>query len=78
MSENMNSNVNNVVVNNVIGVPQRGRNVPWIIRAVYFLLIGFWLTFIWVMIAYLCLLTIIGIPVAQRMFEVAPTVATLK
>lgn len=70
-----NTNVNNVniVMGGQNGVQQR----PWLLRAIYFLTIGFWLTAIWLNLAYLIALTIIGLPVAQTMFAKTNAVLTL-
>jgi len=48
------------------------------IRAVYFLLIGWWLSAIWMVLAYALCMTIIGLPLGFWMFDVVPTLVTLK
>lgn len=48
-----------------------------LIRAVYFLLVGWWLSGIWTAIAYAFALTIVGLPVAIVMFNYLPTVVSL-
>ncbi len=47
------------------------------IRAGYFLLIGFWLVALWLALAYVLALTVIGLPLAFMMFNRAGAVATL-
>jgi uncharacterized membrane protein YccF (DUF307 family) len=51
---------------------------PFWLRAVWFVLIGWWLTLFTLIIAYLCLLTIIGLPAAFWLFDRVPLVLTLK
>jgi len=47
-------------------------------RAVWFLLIGWWLTGIWLSIAWLLNVTIIGIPLGIKMINRVPYVLSLK
>ncbi len=49
-----------------------------IARAIWFLLIGWWLGAIWTVLAYLFCLTIIGLPIGTMMFNMLPKVLTLK
>jgi uncharacterized membrane protein YccF (DUF307 family) len=51
---------------------------PLWLRALWFVLVGWWLTLITLTIAYLCLLTIIGLPAAFWLFDRVPLVLTLK
>jgi uncharacterized membrane protein YccF (DUF307 family) len=51
---------------------------PFWLRAVWFLLVGWWLTAFVIVVAYLCLLTIIGFPVAFWLFDRVPLTLTLK
>lgn len=57
-----------------IGTSQR----PFIIRAIYFLLIGWWASFIWAGLGWLLCLTIIGLPFGILMLNGLPAVTTLK
>lgn len=50
----------------------------WIVRASYFLIIGWWFTGIWLTLAYWIALTVIGLPVAHWMLDRASLVLTLK
>lgn len=50
----------------------------FLLRAVWFLLIGFWFTALWLSLAYLLCLTIIGLPAGFWMFDQTPTVLTLR
>lgn len=55
------------------GVPQ----YPFLVRAVYFLLIGWWLSGLWMIAAYVALLSIIGLPLAFWMYGRVGAVTTL-
>ncbi len=55
------------------GVPQR----PWLIRLIYFLLIGWWFSLIWSLLAWLLCVSIIGLPFGVWMFNRLPEVTTL-
>ena len=59
-------------------VTDRGRpQVAWPIRGVWFLLVGWWLSGLWMGLAWLIQLTIIGIPIALLMFNRTPFIASL-
>jgi uncharacterized membrane protein YccF (DUF307 family) len=47
------------------------------VRAVYFILVGWWLSFLWANVAAFFALTIIGLPVAFWMFNRLPFVTSL-
>jgi len=47
------------------------------VRAVYFVLVGWWLSFLWANVAAFFALTIIGLPVAFWMFNRLPFVTSL-
>ena len=51
--------------------------VAWPIRGLWFVLVGWWASAIWMAVAWLIQLTIIGIPVALSMFNRTPFVASL-
>jgi uncharacterized membrane protein YccF (DUF307 family) len=51
---------------------------PLWLRAVWFVLVGWWLALFTIVIAYLCLLTIVGLPAAFWLFDRMPLVLTLK
>ena len=51
--------------------------VAWPIRAIWFVLVGWWVSGVWMVIAWFVQLTIIGIPIALMMFNRTPFVASL-
>ena len=50
---------------------------PFILRAIYFILIGWWLSGLWMAAAYVFLITIVGMPVAFWMYGRIGAVTTL-
>lgn len=60
-------------------VEERGmRQVNWFLRSLYFILFGWWFSLIWMILAYVLCLTIIGLPLGLGMFRLAPAITTLK
>jgi uncharacterized membrane protein YccF (DUF307 family) len=55
------------------GVPQN----PFILRALYFVLIGWWFSLIWSLLGWLLCVTIIGLPLGVLMLNRLPEVTTL-
>jgi uncharacterized membrane protein YccF (DUF307 family) len=53
--------------------------LPWLLRALYFLLFGWWLSLIWMGIAwFLTTVTLgLGLPIAFWMFDCTPAITTL-
>ena len=60
----------------VVRVTDR-EQVSFLIRAIWFLLVGWWLSGIWAGLAYVAAVTIIGLPLAFWMFDRLPAVTTL-
>ena len=59
-------------------IRERGRpQTAWPIRGLWFVLIGWWASAIWMGLAWLIQLTIIGLPLALLMFNRTPFVASL-
>lgn len=48
-----------------------------LIRAIYFILVGWWLSLLWANVAALLAITIIGLPIAFWMFNRLPYVTSL-
>jgi len=55
------------------GSSQRGL----LVRAVYFVLVGWWLSLLWANLAALVAITVVGLPVAIWMFDWLPYVTSL-
>jgi uncharacterized membrane protein YccF (DUF307 family) len=55
-------------------VPQR----PFVLRTIYFLLIGWWFSAIWMAAAWALSSSIIGLPLGFLMFNAVPAVMTLQ
>ncbi len=52
---------------------------PFLLRAFYFLLVGFWFSFVWMLLAWILLVFTIGLamPISFWMFDRVPAVTTL-
>jgi len=48
-----------------------------LVRAVYFLLVGWWLSLLWMVASYLLMLTVVGIPLGLMMVNRLPFIFTL-
>jgi uncharacterized membrane protein YccF (DUF307 family) len=57
-----------------VGLPQR----PFLIRAIYFVLVGWWLSLFWVVVAWLATGTIVLLPLGIWMMNRIPAVTTLQ
>jgi uncharacterized membrane protein YccF (DUF307 family) len=59
-------------------VSEQGRpQVSWPIRGIWFVLVGWWASALWMGATWLVQLTIIGLPIALLMFNRTPFVASL-
>jgi uncharacterized membrane protein YccF (DUF307 family) len=59
-------------------ISEEGRpQVPWPIRGLWFVLVGWWASAIWMGVAWFVQLTIIGLPLALMMFNRTPFIASL-
>jgi uncharacterized membrane protein YccF (DUF307 family) len=63
---------------NTVIIESRLRQHNFVLRMIYFLLIGWWWSAIWLAIAYLLCATIILIPIGLKMFRLTPFMTTLK
>lgn len=52
-------------------------NAPFLIRALYFVLFGWWFSLLWAALAWLLCATIIGLPLGILMLNGLPSVTTL-
>jgi uncharacterized membrane protein YccF (DUF307 family) len=55
------------------GVPQP----PFLLRAIYFVLVGWWFSLIWALLGWLLCVIIIGLPLGVLMLNRLPAVTTL-
>ena len=61
------------------GVLKQGaKQRPFFLRALYFVFVGWWFSALWLALAFFCLVTIIGIPLALLLYERAAAVTTLR
>ncbi|GCE47062.1 uncharacterized membrane protein YccF (DUF307 family) [Thermosporothrix hazakensis] len=51
---------------------------PFLLRALYYCLIGFWFGALWSLVAFVCCITVIGLPLGLLMFDRLPAVMTLR
>jgi uncharacterized membrane protein YccF (DUF307 family) len=48
------------------------------VRTIYFVLVGWWATALWIVVAYVLFVSIIGIPIGVIMLNAVPSIATLQ
>lgn len=59
-------------------IAERGRpQVAWPMRGIWFLIVGWWASGIWMVLAWLISLTVISLPLAILMFNRTPFIASL-
>jgi uncharacterized membrane protein YccF (DUF307 family) len=54
------------------------RQINWFLRTLYFIVIGWWWSLVWMILSYIVCLTIIGLPLGLLMFRLMPAMTTLK
>ncbi len=54
------------------------RQINFILRAFYFILVGWWLSAVWMEAAYALCMSVIGLPLGFWMFDQVPAVVSLK
>ncbi len=57
---------------------QSKRQIAWILRALYFIFIGWWASGLWMGLAWLLGLTIVGLPLTIWMYDRVPAITTLR
>jgi len=50
---------------------------PMWARAIYFVFVGWWFSFVWVSVAWFASITLIGLPLAMLMYDRIPLITTL-
>jgi uncharacterized membrane protein YccF (DUF307 family) len=60
------------------GILRRGKEqYSFLFRAIYFVLIGWWLSAVWMILAYIAVMTVLGLPLAFWMYGRVGAVTTL-
>jgi uncharacterized membrane protein YccF (DUF307 family) len=54
------------------------QQISTVVRTIYFVLVGWWATALWIVVAYVLFVSIIGIPIGVIMLNAVPSIATLQ
>lgn len=74
-----NQNVSNQPQQTVVYVnPPAPKQLPFLVRALWFLFVGWYLALLWITVAIILACTILGLPIATWMFERTNAVMTLQ
>lgn len=60
-----------------VGGSSSGGSPSLLVRGAYFLLVGWWLSFLWMGAAYVVSLTVIGLPFGIKMYNKLPYIVSL-
>jgi len=71
------TNVSEDTAGNVTVTQTTSEQHSLLVRAVYFLLVGWWLSGVWMSLAWLASITIVGLPLAVWMYDRLPYVVSL-
>jgi uncharacterized membrane protein YccF (DUF307 family) len=58
--------------------PEGPAQRPFLIRALYFVLVGWWLSALWMVLSYAICCTIVGLPLGVWMFDLVPALVSLR
>lgn len=61
-----------------VSVEKQSESPSIVVRAVYFLLVGWWASGIWLSVAWILTVTIIGTPIGIKMINWVPKIVSLK
>jgi uncharacterized membrane protein YccF (DUF307 family) len=62
---------------NVVMSDANRSQIAWPIRGIWFVVVGWWASWFWMVLAWLIQLTVIGLPLAILMFNRTPFIASL-
>lgn len=69
----------NVIIQpGLVTVGAATKQIAWPIRAVYFVVFGLWASLLCMVLAYLCVISVIGLPLAFMLYSSIPAIATLR
>jgi uncharacterized membrane protein YccF (DUF307 family) len=57
---------------------QGTQQLPFVLRALWFLFVGLWVSAFWMALAWLACITVLGLPIGFWMFDKTPGILTLK